>query len=177
MPEVTLSETYVCRGKILVPGTHTVSDDQYKSLQEVGAVKAEETDKSKAEDGKVTRLASGAVISPTPSGVTPGDPVQRASVVPRPVVPSAVEQNTADPAAGLPPPVVHTSEGEAVEPDPDGSEGEDPEDDGSGEGDDPEGDDADPDAINPPAEATKPPARPSRVPSRPRTPAAPSTAE
>lgn len=143
MPEVTLTETYVCRGKILLPGTHQITEAQEKSLREIGVIGKDAG--RPASEGETVYLASGAIVNPTPAGVTPGDPVQRASAVVNPVAPSAVDRQTADPSTDLPPPVVHTTEGQAVEPDPDA------------------GDDGDDQSASP---ATT--ARPSRVTARPR---------
>lgn len=121
------------------------------------------------------RLGRGAVPTPNPPGVVPGDPVQRPAVSPGPVTPaSAVERQTSDPASGMPAPVVHTAEGEPITPGEaerraaeDDAEDSDPGDDGAE--DDGEGDDesAGP-ASEAPAEAAQPNRRPSRVASRPR---------
>lgn len=50
-------------------------------------------------------------------GITPGDPVGRPAMALGDVSsPSAVDLRTNDPTSGMPPPVVHTAEGEAVDP-------------------------------------------------------------
>jgi hypothetical protein len=179
MPTVTLTDTYVCRGKILLPGSHEVTDEQHKALQSVGAIpKAEASaDSPRASRPSPTRLASGAVVRQTPDGVTPGDPVQRQSVTVTPLVPSAADRNTADPAAGLPPPMVHTETGEAVETEAEtetGGETEAETETGGETEDDGEGGTEDNPESTPSAEqGTAPSAsrsRPQRVTSRPRAP-------
>jgi hypothetical protein len=173
MPTVTLTDTYVCRGKILLPGSHDVTDEQHKALQSVGAIpKAEASaDSPRASRPSPTRLASGAVVRQTPAGVTPGDPVQRQSVTVTPLVPSAADLNTADPAAGLPPPMVHTETGEAVETEAETETGGETEDDGEDDGED--GTEDNPEATPSAEQGTAPSAsrsRPQRVTSRPRAP-------
>jgi hypothetical protein len=118
-----------------------------------------------------TRLGAGLVARPQ-AIVTPGDPVQRAAATAQPFTASAVERNTADPSAGLPPPVVHTLEGQAVEPDQD-DEAEGEAEDGEENPEAEEGSEAS-ETTPPPSEGTTTPApsRPSRVTSRPRSTAA-----
>lgn len=187
MVQVTLTDTYVCRGQILTPGDWDVTDEQHKHLQNVGAVPKDDDAEPEApvnrarpvDPNRQTRLASGATVNANPPGVTPGDPVQRGSVAPRPVVVSAVERDTADPSTGMPPPVVHTAEGEAVESLPEAgatqttaaeAAPEDGADESTGdEGTAPESEAASSDTEDASSAATSTRSRPARVTSRPRS--------
>lgn len=199
--KVTLTRTHLYNGKHYGPGEHDVSADMIDALKRVGDLPADfggpeaNTAPQQIPQGAVAgffvpadmtgfdprnvRLGTGNVPTPAPQGVTPGDPVQRASAPLGPIAPaSATESQTADPAAGLPPPVVHTSEGAAVSPD-------DLDDAETGEGAEDDGDDDDSDETSDPSadagaetetetapEAEAPARRGGRVTSRPRSSAA-----
>lgn len=203
MPDVTLTEAYTCQGRILLPGTHTVTDEMLGHLRSVGAVPQAEDGETPSSPfgvrdlppgavlgafyplttqggapvslpGDPVRLSRGNVPTPSTSGVTPGDPVQRASATVGSTVASAVERQTSDPATGLPPPVVHTSDGEAVDPLDDGDDGLDNEDTGDGESDHdedhPEDAEVETEAPAAPAEAPQTAAPSTASSTRPRAP-------
>lgn len=138
----TLNRTYLVSGRHVGPGEVDLSEDEVSHLRSVGALEAE-AEAERFSDFPLLSHEPGTIVAQ--QGVTPGDPVQRASSpTPAAIVSGPIELQTQDPAAGMPPPVVHTSEGEAVEPkaaedDDDGEDdtsdsGSETEDDGSEDG-------------------------------------------
>ncbi len=121
-----LQRTYLVSGRHVGPGEADLTEEEIGHLRSVGAL-----DEAKpAGAGNAIALTSqepGTIL--TQQGVTPGDPVQRAATPPLGAVAvGPIELRTESASATLPPPVVHTPEGEAVVPDA-------VEDDGDGEDD------------------------------------------